>query len=147
MCCHGLVSQEGSSQTVVACRSRAKAVSGFQEGLQSIAVKGASWDLQQPVSDAAMEIDAHINKLRAQKVRTALVASLAGSHCQSPASGSPCSLSQYSLLTLASEPGLHNEFISRSCSRRVSREHAWCHHGASITRQLRESLRVFVPCS
>lgn len=59
------------AHTLIACRCQARAVSGFQEGLQSIAVKGASWDLQQPVSDAALEIDAHINKLRAQKVRVA----------------------------------------------------------------------------
>ena len=58
-----------SSHTGAACRCRAKAVSSFQEGLQSIAVKGASWDLQQPVSDAALQIDAHIDELRAKKVR------------------------------------------------------------------------------
>ena len=58
------------------CRCRAKAVGSFQEGLQSIAVEGASWDLQQPMSEAAVGIDAHIDKLRAQRVRTAALSRL-----------------------------------------------------------------------
>lgn len=36
--------------------------------MQGLAVKGTTWDVRQPVSDIAVEIDAHINKLRAQKV-------------------------------------------------------------------------------
>ena len=50
------------------CRSRANALSAFQEGVQALAVKGTPWDVQQPVSGIAVEIDAHISKLRAQKV-------------------------------------------------------------------------------
>ena len=50
------------------CRSRANALSAFQEGVQALAVKGTPWDVQQPVSAIAIEIDAHISKLRAQKV-------------------------------------------------------------------------------
>lgn len=44
------------------------ALSYFQEGMQSLAVKGTAWELEGPVSDATTEIDAQLNKLRAQKV-------------------------------------------------------------------------------
>ena len=50
------------------CRSRANALSAFQEGVQALAVRSTPWDVQQPVSDIAVEIDAHISKMRAQKV-------------------------------------------------------------------------------
>ena len=72
---HDWMLKHGLSHSTRVCRCRAKALGGFQEGLQSIAVKGASWDLQQPVSDAAVGIDEHINKLRAQKVTHAAAAS------------------------------------------------------------------------
>ena len=50
------------------CRSRANALSTFQEGVQALTARGTSWDVRQPVSDIAVEIDAHISRLRAQKV-------------------------------------------------------------------------------
>ena len=70
---------------MLVCRSRAKAVSTFQEGMHSIAVKGTSWDLQQPVLDAAAEIDAHINKLRVQKVGSSCYSIVIPALCRLPA--------------------------------------------------------------
>jgi hypothetical protein len=50
------------------CRSRGKAIAAFQEALHSLTVKGTTWDVQQPVADVTADIDAHLSKLRAQKV-------------------------------------------------------------------------------
>ena len=64
------------SHAALVRRSRAKAISAFQEGLQSLTVKGTTWDVQQPVADVTAEIDAHLSKLRAQKVIYLLSASV-----------------------------------------------------------------------
>ena len=77
ICCTAVCGRHKKiSHAALVCRSRAKAISAFQEGLQSLTVKGTTWDVQQPVADVTAEIDAHLSRLRAQKVIRLLFASL-----------------------------------------------------------------------
>lgn len=51
-------------------RSKADALAFFQEGLKAVVVAGTTWDTAHAVQEVTQSIDAHINKLRSQKVRT-----------------------------------------------------------------------------
>ena len=54
---------------VLCCgRGKVDALAFFQEGLRSLVVPGTSWDTVHAVEDVSRDIDAHINKLRSQKV-------------------------------------------------------------------------------
>lgn len=49
-------------------RSKVDALAFFQEGLKAVVVSGTKWDTVEVVEQVSRDIDAHINKLRAQKV-------------------------------------------------------------------------------
>lgn len=44
------------------------ALAYFQDGLKAVVVMGTNWDTLEAVEQVSREIDAHINKLRSQKV-------------------------------------------------------------------------------